>query len=58
MKTESGQRPSVEEAVAYLLKCQTRLYRSACLHEWRQKYGDAFADAVEAQVRVKWNKSN
>ncbi len=51
--------PTHAEAVAWLLKNDrpsAKAYRSAQLQDWRVQLGDAFADAVEAEVRAKWPK--
>ena len=29
-------------------------YRQLCLSEWREKYGDAYADEIESKVKQKW----
>lgn len=49
-------KPTVEEAVAFMLRSQTREYRAICLAHWRQKFGDAFADEIEERVKQKWER--
>jgi hypothetical protein len=51
-----GRKPTVDEAVAWLLQAKTREYRLACLRHWRTLYGDEFSNAVEARVRREWGK--
>lgn len=47
-------RPTVAEAVSFLLKNDQLTYRRACLQDWRERYGDAFASEVEERVRAAW----
>lgn len=32
-------------------------YRRRCLEHWRERYGPALSEKVEAMVRERWNKS-
>lgn len=48
--------PTIPEAVDWILQSITREYRIQCLHFWREKYGDEYADQVEKRVRAVWGK--
>ena len=39
-------KPSIKEAVDWLLKALTDEYRRKCLEHWRGLYGDDYADKV------------
>ena len=54
--SEPRGKPTLNEAVSFLMKCATREYRAACLDDWRTKFGDAFADSVKAGVVGAWKK--
>ena len=45
---------SVTEAVTWLMNSLTLEYRQLCLREWREKFGDAYADEIELKVKQKW----
>lgn len=48
--------PTVDEAVAALMLPATREYRRKCIQQWREHYGDAFADTIQTQVEQKFSK--
>ena len=50
-------KPSIKEAVDWLLKALTVEYRRKCLEHWRGLYGDDYADKVEFGVKKKSAKS-
>lgn len=52
----SGRRPTLHEAVEWVLDSKTREYRKACIRHWRTLYGDEFANQVEARVKAEWGK--
>lgn len=56
--TQRRSQPTVREAADFLVKHHRepvfREYRRRCLADWREKFGDAFADRVEADVRARW----
>ena len=59
MSKIGSRQPTVDEAVSMILKSKntsTRAWRRGQLADWRDQFGDAFADAVEALVRAEWNK--
>ena len=45
---------SIPEAVAWIMRSLTLEYRQLCLLEWREKFGDGYADEVEAKVKQQW----
>lgn len=47
-------KPTVAEAVAFLLKNDRVEYRRACLQDWRERYGDEFAETVRLKVEAAW----
>ncbi len=55
-----GGQPTVAEAADFILKHHRepvfRDYRRRCLADWRAKFGDAFADAVESTVKQAWHR--
>jgi hypothetical protein len=54
--TTTYRQPTVDEAVSMLMKSMTLAYRRTCLKDWREKFGDAFADAVASEFRAKFEK--
>lgn len=54
--TATYRQPTVEEAVAALMLPATREYRRRCISYWREHYGDAFADTIQAKVEQKFSK--
>lgn len=47
---------SVDEAVDWVMKAETREYRQKCLNEWRNKISETFANEVEMRVKKLWGK--
>lgn len=50
----ANRRLSITEAVAWIMQSLTLEYRQMCLRDWREKFGDAYADEIESQVKIKW----
>lgn len=49
----------MDEAVDWILtnkQSWARGYRRECIKYWRERYGDEFADQVEAGVKARWGK--
>ena len=45
---------TVDEAVAWIMQALTLEYRKKCLREWREKFGDAYANEIEFKVKRNW----
>lgn len=58
--TECRSQPSVREAADFLVKHHREPvfveYRRRCLADWRDRFGERFAGAVEAEVRARWGR--
>lgn len=54
MRQAVAGKPTLDEAVRFVLQSKTREYRMACLRHWKTLYGDEFANQVEAKVRAEW----
>lgn len=48
--------PTVAQAAAFILQSRTLDYRRQCLAFWRERWGNGFADKVEAEVKARWGK--
>lgn len=54
----SGYRkPTIGEAVDWILRQGNKDYRHRCIADWREKFGDKFADDITAKVKSKWKGS-
>lgn len=54
MGTFNCRPPTEKEAVEWILASITPEYIRAQLAEWRQLYGDEFADRVRSKARAAW----
>jgi hypothetical protein len=51
---DSGRRPTVDEAVAYLRQLFTMKARRDCLNHWRKCCGEPFTASVEREFLRTW----
>ena len=45
--------PTLQEAAEWLARAATPQYARACLKEWREKYGEKFAERAETMAKKK-----
>jgi hypothetical protein len=45
---------TIQHAVSWLMDSLTKEYRRECLYFWRERFGDKYADEVQAKFLEAW----